>query len=202
MPGNFCFLPLEKLAVVLWKMQATWRGCVQCSLAGCSWVPVTDSDISSESAVLCVLHRQTFSSLWTQLPFDINHNTELCWTRWSENQSPSVMSDFLRSHGLYSPWNSLGRNSGVGSLSLLQGIFLTQGSNPSLSHCRCILYQLSHKRSPRILEWVAYSFSSGSSRLRNQTGIEISVHTLRALRQPKGETNITKNWDSKPQTGE
>ena len=48
-------------------------------------------------------------------------------------------------HGLYSPWNYLGQNTGVDSLSLLQGIFLTQGSNPSLLHCRWILYQLSHK---------------------------------------------------------
>ena len=50
------------------------------------------------------------------------------------------------------PWTvqSLGirPESGVGSLSLLQGIFPTQGSNPSLSHCRWILYQLSHKGSP------------------------------------------------------
>ena len=37
---------------------------------------------------------------------------------------------------------------GVGSLSLLQGIFPTQGSNPGLSHCRRILHQLSHKGSP------------------------------------------------------
>ena len=44
-----------------------------------------------------------------------------------------------------SPWNSLGQNTGVGSLSLLQGIFPTQGSNPGLPHCRRILYQLSHK---------------------------------------------------------
>ena len=36
----------------------------------------------------------------------------------------------------------------MGSLSLLQGIFLTQGSNPGLPHCRCILYQLSHQGSP------------------------------------------------------
>ena len=48
----------------------------------------------------------------------------------------------------YTPWNSPGQNSGVGSLSLLQGIFPTQGSNPGLLHCRKILYQLSHKRSP------------------------------------------------------
>ena len=45
-------------------------------------------------------------------------------------------------HGKYSPWKSLGQNTGVGSLSLLQGIFPTQGSNPGLPHCRRILYQL------------------------------------------------------------
>ena len=46
----------------------------------------------------------------------------------------------LRPHGLYSPWNFPGQNTRVGSLSLLQGIFPTQGSNPGLPHCRRILY--------------------------------------------------------------
>ena len=55
------------------------------------------------------------------------------------------------------------RNTGVGSLSLLQAIFPTQELNPGLPHCRLIIYQLSHKGGPRILEWVAYPFSSGSS---------------------------------------
>ena len=68
---------------------------------------------------------------------------------------------FLWPYGLYSPWNSLDQSTGVGSLSLLQGIFPTQGSNPALLHYRWILYQLSHKGSPRILEWVAYPFSRG-----------------------------------------
>ena len=49
----------------------------------------------------------------------------------------------------YSPRNSPGQNTGVGILSLLQGIFQTQGSNPGLPHCRQILYQLSHKGSPK-----------------------------------------------------
>ena len=49
-----------------------------------------------------------------------------------------------------SPWNSPDQNTGVGSLSLLQGIFPTQGLNPGLPHCRCILYQLNHKRNPRV----------------------------------------------------
>ena len=55
------------------------------------------------------------------------------------------VSDSLRPHGLYSPWNSPGQNTGVGSLSLLQGIFPTQVSNPGLPRCRQILYQLSHQ---------------------------------------------------------
>ena len=74
-------------------------------------------------------------------------------------------------HGIYSPWNSPGQNTGVGNLSLLQGIFPNQGSNPGLLHCRQILYQLNHKGSPRILEWVAYPFSSRSSQPRNRTGV-------------------------------
>ena len=57
------------------------------------------------------------------------------------------------------------------SFSLLQGITPTQGSNPGLPHCRQILYQLRHKGSLRILEWVAYSFSIGSSQPRNRTGV-------------------------------
>ena len=76
---------------------------------------------------------------------------------------------------IYSPWNSSGHNSGVGSLSLLQGIFPTQGSNPGLPHWRRILYQLSHKGSPRILEWIASPFSSGSFQPRNWTGVSCIV---------------------------
>ena len=71
-------------------------------------------------------------------------------------------------HGLYSPWNSPGQNTGVGSLSLPQGIFPTQGLNPGLPHGVWILCQLSHKRSPRPPEWEAYLFSSGSSQPRNR----------------------------------
>ena len=89
-----------------------------------------------------------------------------------KSESCSVISDSLQPHGLYSLWNSPGQNTEVGSLSLLQGIFPTQGSNPGLLHYRWILYQLSHKGSPRIiLEWGAYPFSSISSRPRNRTRV-------------------------------
>ena len=87
------------------------------------------------------------------------------------NESCSVTFDSLRPHRLYSPWNSPGQNTGVGSLSFLQGIFPTQGWNPGLPHCGQILYQLSHQGKPKKLEWVAYPFSSGSSWPRNQTGV-------------------------------
>ena len=50
-------------------------------------------------------------------------------------------------------------------------VFPTQGLSPGLPHCRQILYQLSHKGRPKILEWVAYPFSSGSSQPKNQTGV-------------------------------
>ena len=66
--------------------------------------------------------------------------------KWS--QSRLVVSDSLQPHGPCSPGNSPGQNTGVGILSLLQGIFPTQGSNPGLPYRRWILYQLSHKGSP------------------------------------------------------
>ena len=58
-----------------------------------------------------------------------------------------------------------------GYLSLRQGIFPTQGSNPGLPHCRWIFNQLSHREGPKILEWVAYPFSNGYSLPRNLTGV-------------------------------
>ena len=66
-----------------------------------------------------------------------------------KSESRSVLSDSLRPHGLYSPWNSPSLNTGVGSLSLFQGIFPTQGSNPGLPRCRRILYQLKSQGKPK-----------------------------------------------------
>ena len=114
--------------------------------------------------------RTSHVSCWGGCSF---HTGESRWrfsfrVMWSdlscESESHLVVSNSLwphgRPHGLYSPWNSSGQNTGVGSFSILQRIFPTQGSNPGLPPCRWILYQLSHKGSPGILEWVAYPFSS------------------------------------------
>ena len=70
----------------------------------------------------------------------------------SLSESGSVVSNSLQPYGLSQPirplcpWNSPGQNTGVGSLSLLQGVFSTQGLKPGLLHCRRILYQLSHNK--------------------------------------------------------
>ena len=91
-----------------------------------------------------------------------------------------------------------------GSLSLLQGIFPIQGSNPGLPHCRQILYQLSYKGSPRILEWVAYHFSSRSPWPRNQTGISCiagGFFTNWAMHLDYKEGWMPKNWCFQTGTG-
>ena len=114
--------------------------------------------LTAERTTLCSCGREAAKLSWLLSPPQ-------------ESESHSVVSDSLQPHGLYSPWNSPGQNTGVGSLSFLQGIFPTQGSNPGLLHCRWFLYQLSHKECLRILEWVAYPFSSRTSQPRNWTGV-------------------------------
>ena len=107
-----------------------------------------------------------------------NADSTKCWwgsrstgteVKWSESRS--VMSDSLQPHGLYSPLNSPAQNNGVGSLSLLQGIFLTQGSNPGLPHCRWILYQLSHKGSPQEHAFIAGGNAKWYNHFAKQFGI-------------------------------
>ena len=68
---------------------------------------------------------------------------------------------------------------GVGFLALLQGIFPTERSNPGLPHWRVILYSLSHQGNSRILMWVAYLFSRGSSWPRNQTTVSCIADRFR-----------------------
>ena len=105
-----------------------------------------------------------FALVWTAivLPYDKFQKTqELCdgWVSEWKSLSHVRLSETPMDSSL---WNSPGQNTGVGSLSLLQGIFPTHGSNPGLPHCRQILYQLSHKGRPWdgwfILYWTAWIF--------------------------------------------
>ena len=93
------------------------------------------------------------------------------------------MSNCLQPHGLYSPSNPSGQNTGMGSCSLLQGIFPTQGSNPGFPHCRQILYQLSHQGR----ETLRYSSVQVSRSVMSN-----SVIPWTAARQPS--LSITNSW--------
>ena len=106
-----------------------------------------------------------------------------------ESESSLAVSNSLWPQGLNSPWNSPGQNTGVGNLSLLQGIFPTQGSKPGLPHCRRILHHLSHKGSPRMLAWVACPLSGGSFWPRNRirvSCIAAGFFTIWATREASG----------------
>ena len=83
----------------------------------------------------------------------------------------SVVPDSLWPHGLYKPWNSPGQNTGVGSLSLLEGIIPTQGSNPGLPQCKWILFEPPGKPkntgvgSLSLLQWIFLTQESNHSLL-------------------------------------
>ena len=88
---------------------------------------------------------------------------EICYSKppnlhfvlcYSENESCSVVSDSLWPRGLYSPWNSPGQNTGVGSLSRLQWIFPTEESIWGLLLCRWIVYQLSYQGSKLLQNYI------------------------------------------------
>ena len=98
-----------------------------------------------------------FSSLWLfTLKFAIT-NPLCCLAKLKhEGESHSVMSNSLRSHGVYSPWNPPDQNTRVGSLFLLQRVFQSQRWNPGLLHCKQVLYHLSHQGSP-INEYIRIS---------------------------------------------
>ena len=61
---------------------------------------------------------------------------------------PTLMTPWTVAYQLLCPWDSPGKNTGVGCHFLLQGIFPTQELNPGLLHCRQILYRLSYEGSP------------------------------------------------------
>ena len=120
---------------------------IDCSLPGSSLHEILQARILEWAAIS--FYR---GSSWPRDQTWVSCIAGRCFTGWAtretQSESDSVVSDCLRPHGLYSPWNSTGQNTGVGSCSLLQGVFPNQGLNPGLLHCRQILYQLSHKGRP------------------------------------------------------
>ena len=109
-----------------------------------------------------------------------------------EPRSPALQADSLPTElwgkfkSLDSPWNFPGQNTGVGSHSLFQGIFPTQGSNPGFPHCRQILYQLSHQESPKDRE---------HSRKRIQYWLNVDAALGKKLKLP-GFRFLSIKWET------
>ena len=111
-------------------------------------------------------------------------------------------------HGLYSPWNAPGQNTGVGSCYLLQGIFPTQGSNPCLLHWQedslplchlrspeyaLLLLQLSHVSRVRLCDLMDSSLPGSSVHGILQARILewVAISSSRGSSQPRDQTHIS-----------
>ena len=123
----------------------------------CELIPCVSSSLDEDKAPPWWLH--------LTLCCVLSHSVQLFATPWIVDHPASLSMGILQARICI----------GVGCHALLQGIFPTQGSNPGLPHCGQILYHLSHQGSPRILEWVTYPFSRGSSQPRNQTRISCII---------------------------
>ena len=106
--------------------------------------------------------------------------------RPSESENFSVESDSLWHYGLYSLWTSLDQNIGVYSLSLLQGIFPTQGSNPCLPHCRQGLYFLPRPARPSAATSNLSSLHPPPYLQASATHSYFSSQTLQAVHSAQG----------------
>ena len=106
----------------------------------------------------------------------------ISFSKTFESESHSVVTDSLQPHGLYGPWNFPGQNTGVGSFSLLQGIFPTQGLNPGFTHCGQILYQLSIREAQE--HWNGWPIPSPVD--LPDPGIELGSLALQADSLPTG----------------
>ena len=161
--------------------------------------PCTEvGSVTEENLFLPASHRLTqFTSLSTFFLFLTKKGSLFKWmfkqvwtVRYSEVKwYSSVVSDSL---GLHGPIQSM-EFSRPEYWSELAFPFSSRSSQPRdcLLHCRQILYQLSHKGSPRILDWVAYSFSRRSSQPRNETRVSYfagGFFTNWAIREAQWDT--------------
>ena len=167
-------VPITTEDLAPWR--ATWGSVNLCQGQGCFWTKCQLPNISPHLFVLLwLLANVPFHSFTAGIEAGLHYRNQNFWYGSLHSGKRKWKWKSLNHVRLFcnpmdcSPWNSPGQNTGVGNLSLQ--IFPFQGSNPGLPHCRQILYQLSHQGSPRILEWIPYSFFNGSSQPMNWTGV-------------------------------
>ena len=117
------------------------------------WEDTLEKGKTTCSSILAWGIRWTIESMGSQR---VQYDWVALWPTWNYHNIVIPLqwkslgrSDSLQPHRLYSPWNSPGQNTGMGSLSFLQGVFPIQGSNPGLPHYRQIINQLSHQGIPQ-----------------------------------------------------
>ena len=146
--GSFFFL----IKNIVYQVSVEW---------GLSWELHTTWTLRAQETIVQQMETNAISASWSVTPILIEYENSWLMSKnlmvaqmigkW-KSVSCSVMSNSLRPHWLQParllcPWNSLGKNTGVGCHFLLEGLFLTQGSNLCLLHCKKIIYHLSHQRS-------------------------------------------------------
>ena len=147
--------------------------------------------VGSENELSCVRFFVTPWNVACQAPLSMKFSRQEYWsgqlfTSLGDFPNPGIepKSPTLQVDSSLSALLGKSKNAGVGSVSLLQGIFLTQGLNWGLLHCRWILCHMSHQGSQRILGWVAYPFSRGSSWPRNWTSVSCLQEDLLSTELP------------------
>ena len=144
------------------------------------WLEPNSYMVEVKWSEICSVVSILFVTPWTiahqaLLSMGILQARILDWVAMPSSRGSSRLRDWTQvsciAGRFFTSWATQGKpkKTGVGSIYLLQGIFLTQELNWDLQHCRWILYQLSYQGSSRILEWVAYLFSRGSSWSSNRT---------------------------------
>ena len=119
-----------RLGQLYWFMVATWSiefECLESWNTHHNWLAISTMSIGYAVSSLDMISDFWKDILLNLLYWGINYIQYIIHFK-GISESRSVMSDSLWPRGLYNPWNSPGQNTGVGSLSLLQGIFPTWGS--------------------------------------------------------------------------
>ena len=148
-PQKFQFNQRFTLSFQWWNIPYLYSQIITIWFSGDLTDDKTKDETCSQNLSFLFCHVQNELGLTVGTDLGSELGRKMLQTQKRDHVSHSVMSESLWLHGLqptrlHCPWDFPGKNTGAGCHSLLQGIFLTQRSNPGLPHCGQILYCLSH----------------------------------------------------------